>query len=91
MKPGPCNISESENNYSLFERSAIMPTIKQLAANESKEKRFRGGHSLCRGCGIPIVVRTVLNSIESRVVVVNTTGCLEVATTRFPNTAWNVP
>lgn len=68
-----------------------MPTIKQLAANESKEKRFRGGHSLCRGCGIPIVVRTVLNSIESRVVVVNTTGCLEVATTRFPNTAWNVP
>lgn len=68
-----------------------MPTIKQLAANESKQKRFRGGHSLCRGCGIPIAVRTVLNSIETPVVVVNATGCLEVATTRFPNTAWNVP
>ncbi|SMO59396.1 thiamine pyrophosphate-dependent enzyme [Gracilimonas mengyeensis] len=68
-----------------------MPTIKQLAANEAKEKRFRGGHSLCSGCGIPIVVRTVLNSIETPVVVVNATGCLEVATTRFPNTAWNVP
>ena len=68
-----------------------MPTIKQLAANESMEKRFRGGHSLCRGCGIPVVVRTVLNSIQTPVVVVNATGCLEVATTRFPNTAWNVP
>lgn len=68
-----------------------MPTIKELAANESREKRFRGGHSLCRGCGIPIAVRTVLNSIETPVVVVNATGCLEVATTRFPMTAWNVP
>lgn len=68
-----------------------MPTIKELAANEAKQKRFRGGHSLCSGCGIPIVVRTVLNSIETPVVVVNATGCLEVATTRFPNTAWNVP
>lgn len=68
-----------------------MPTIKELAANETKEKRFRGGHSLCRGCGIPIVVRTVLNSIETPVVVVNATGCLEVATTRYPTTAWNVP
>ena len=68
-----------------------MPTIKQLARNEATEKRFLGGHALCQGCGIPIVVRTVLNSIVTPVVVVNATGCLEVATTRFPNTAWNVP
>ena len=40
---------------------------------------------------MPIVVRTVLNTFTSPVVVVNATGCLEVATTRFPTTAWNVP
>ncbi len=68
-----------------------MPTIKTLALNEAKNRRFLGGHALCQGCGIPIVVRTVLNSIETPVVVVNATGCLEVATTRFPNSAWNVP
>ncbi|HUZ17513.1 MAG TPA: thiamine pyrophosphate-dependent enzyme [Spirochaetia bacterium] len=68
-----------------------MPTIRQLALNEGKEKRFLSGHGLCQGCGIPIVVRTVLNSIETPVAVVNATGCLEVATTRFPNSAWNVP
>jgi pyruvate ferredoxin oxidoreductase beta subunit len=68
-----------------------MPTIKALALNESKENRFLGGHALCQGCGIPIVVRTVLNTIETPVAVVNATGCLEVGTTRFPNTAWNVP
>jgi len=68
-----------------------MSTIKQLAKKESEGKSFRGGHSLCRGCGIPIAVRTVLNSIDTPVVVINATGCLEVATTRFPTTAWNVP
>jgi pyruvate ferredoxin oxidoreductase beta subunit len=33
----------------------------------------------------------VLNSITQPTVVVNATGCLEVATTRYPTTAWNVP
>ena len=39
-----------------------------------------------------MVVRTVLeHDHASPVVVVNATGCLEVATTRYPTTAWNVP
>jgi pyruvate ferredoxin oxidoreductase beta subunit len=38
-----------------------------------------------------MVVRTVLSTIKQPVVVVNATGCLEVATTRYPTTAWNVP
>ncbi len=68
-----------------------MPPLKTLARRESQSPGFLGGHSLCRGCGIPIVVRTILNSIETPVVVVSATGCLEVATTRYPATAWNVP
>lgn len=62
-----------------------------MALNELKEKRFLGGHALCQGCGIPMVVRTVLNSITTPVVVVNATGCLEVATSRFPTSAWSIP
>jgi pyruvate ferredoxin oxidoreductase beta subunit len=38
-----------------------------------------------------MVVRVVLSTIARPTVVVNATGCLEVATTRFPTTAWNVP
>lgn len=68
-----------------------MPSLKTLAHNAETELRFTGGHSLCRGCGAPTVVRTVLNSIPTPVVVVNATGCLEVATTRYPTTAWGVP
>jgi pyruvate ferredoxin oxidoreductase beta subunit len=68
-----------------------MSRIKTLARRENGTPPLRGGHSLCQGCGIPMVVRTVLNSIETPVVVVSATGCLEVATTRYPATAWNVP
>lgn len=65
--------------------------LRELAAREEAEPRFLGGHALCAGCGIPVVVRTVLNSIDTPVVVVTATGCLEAATTRYPDTAWNVP
>jgi pyruvate ferredoxin oxidoreductase beta subunit len=68
-----------------------MSRLKTLVLNETGVPPLRGGHSLCQGCGIPMVVRTVLSTIEQPVVVVNATGCLEVATTRYPTTAWNVP
>jgi pyruvate ferredoxin oxidoreductase beta subunit len=68
-----------------------MSRLKTLVRNEAGTPPLRSGHSLCQGCGIPMVVRTVVDSIEGPVVVVSATGCLEVATTRYPTTAWNVP
>ncbi len=68
-----------------------MSRLKTLARNQHGVQPLRGGHSLCQGCGIPMVVRTVLSTIRTPVVVVNATGCLEVATTRYPTTAWTVP
>lgn len=68
-----------------------MPNIKTLVEREEKGVRFTGGHTLCAGCAEPMVVRTVLNAIEDPVVVASPTGCLEVASSRFPGTAWNVP
>jgi pyruvate ferredoxin oxidoreductase beta subunit len=65
--------------------------LKTLVRNEAGVPKLGGGHALCQGCGVPLVVRTVLNTFTRPVVVVNATGCLEVATTRFPGTAWNVP
>ena len=68
-----------------------MSRLKTLVRNQDGVPPLRGGHSLCQGCGVPLVVRTVLSTITQPVVVVNATGCLEVATTRYPTTAWNVP
>ena len=68
-----------------------MSRLKTIVRNQNGVQPLRGGHSLCQGCGIPMVVRTVLSTIKTPVVVVNATGCLEVATTRYPTTAWTVP
>jgi pyruvate ferredoxin oxidoreductase beta subunit len=68
-----------------------MSRLKQLVRNQHGVQPLRGGHALCQGCGVPLVVRTVLSTIKRPTVVVNATGCLEVATTRYPTTAWNVP
>ncbi len=68
-----------------------MSRLKTLVRNQRGVQPLAGGHALCQGCGIPAVVRTVLGSLRGPAVVVNATGCLEVATTRYPTTAWNVP
>lgn len=68
-----------------------MARLKQIVRRLDGVQPLAGGHALCQGCGIPLVVRTVLGSLKAPAVVVNATGCLEVATTRFPTTAWNVP
>jgi pyruvate ferredoxin oxidoreductase beta subunit len=68
-----------------------MARLKTLVERQHGVQPLRGGHALCQGCGIPMVVRTVLSTIDRPTVVVNATGCLEVATTRYPTTAWNVP
>lgn len=54
--------------------------------------KFVSGHRLCSGCGAGIVVNQAMLACENEnVVVINATGCLEVTTTIYPTTAWNVP
>jgi pyruvate ferredoxin oxidoreductase beta subunit len=65
-----------------------MPNLKDLAARKDP---LTGGHRACSGCGATIVVRQVLMSSKDPVVVTSATGCLEVVTTIFPYSAWNVP
>lgn len=62
--------------------------LKELS---KKEELFTGGHRLCAGCGASIIVRQVLFATENPVVVTCATGCLEVASTIYPYTAWRVP
>jgi len=65
-----------------------MPALKDLV---QKKEPFCGGHRCCAGCGAPIIVRQVLLASKDPVVVICATGCLEVASTIFPYTAWKVP
>ena len=57
-----------------------MSRLKTIARRQAETPALGSGHSLCQGCGVPMVVRTILGSIETPVVVISATGCLEVAT-----------
>jgi len=63
-------------------------TLKELS---KRTERLAPGHRLCAGCGASIIVRQILAAIDEPVVLANATGCLEVATTIYPYTAWRVP
>ncbi|MBA7475894.1 Pyruvate synthase subunit PorB [subsurface metagenome] len=65
-----------------------MASLKELS---KKKELLTGGHRLCAGCGASIAVRQILSALDDPVVVGNATGCLEVATTIYPYTAWGVP
>jgi pyruvate ferredoxin oxidoreductase beta subunit len=68
-----------------------MATALKLKELSKKEDRLTSGHRLCAGCAAPIIVRQILTAIDEPVVLANATGCLEVSTTIYPYTAWNVP
>jgi len=65
-----------------------MANIKELS---KIPERLSPGHRLCSGCGASIAVRQVLMGTKSNVVAGAATGCLEVATTIYPFTAWKIP
>jgi len=65
-----------------------MVTAKEILA---KKERFVSGHRACAGCPFPIILKIVLSATDKDIVVANATGCMEVVSTIYPYTAWNVP
>ncbi|MBL7069499.1 MAG: pyruvate ferredoxin oxidoreductase [Candidatus Omnitrophica bacterium] len=62
-----------------------MATIKELLQRESA---LSSGHRMCAGCTAPIIVKLISLASKYPLVVSCATGCLEVATTIYPYTAW---
>lgn len=64
---------------------------KELAQKIRINNRFVSGHRSCAGCPFPGIVRTVLAATDDEVVASCATSCLEVTSTIYPFTSWNVP
>ncbi|MBI5787408.1 MAG: pyruvate ferredoxin oxidoreductase [Candidatus Schekmanbacteria bacterium] len=62
--------------------------LKELS---KKPELLTGGHRLCAGCTASVVMRQMLLAAEDPVIISNATGCLEVATTIYPYSAWLTP
>jgi pyruvate ferredoxin oxidoreductase beta subunit len=72
----------------------MTPTTVDIAELRRHQPRFTGldsGHRACLGCGEALAARLVLEAAGPDVVVANATGCLEVFSTPWPQSAWRVP
>lgn len=59
--------------------------------NLPEEELLAPGHRGCAGCGASIAVRLALKALGKNTVAISATGCLEVMTTPYPETAWEIP
>ncbi len=49
------------------------------------------GHRACQGCAEVLAVRYVLKALGRNTVIANATGCMEIISSAFPTTAWEIP
>jgi len=58
---------------------------------KENEELFAPGHNACSGCGAAIAMRHIANMIGKHAIVTIGTGCMEVISTAYPNSAWKIP
>ena len=63
-----------------------MQNLKQMS-NQDKVG-LAGGHRACAGCGFPQIIKMIYGQSPAPVVTTCATGCMEIATTIYPFTAW---
>lgn len=70
------------------------PAERAVQASQDRTNALTSGHRACRGCGEALGARAVLDAAMhatgGRMVTVNATGCLEVFSTPYPETSWQV-
>ncbi|MFW6091676.1 MAG: thiamine pyrophosphate-dependent enzyme [Actinomycetota bacterium] len=73
----------------------LEPEHRTVQASPRRANSLTSGHRACQGCGEALGARYVVDAAmaatEGRLVTVNATGCLEVFSTPYPETAWQVP
>jgi pyruvate ferredoxin oxidoreductase beta subunit len=67
------------------------PAALKLKDMLKKSPILSSGHRMCAGCAAPTVVKLMGMALRGPTIVCEATGCLEVATTIYPYTAWEIP
>ena len=71
------------------------PALRTVQASADRTNAITCGHRACQGCGEALGARYALDAAMRAaggdLVAVNATGCLEVFTTPYPETAWRLP
>jgi pyruvate ferredoxin oxidoreductase beta subunit len=62
-----------------------------LKTASAKKEIMMPGHKACGGCGLPIIVKQIFSQVDDPAVISVATGCLEIISSGYPDSAWNVP
>ena len=73
----------------------LSPEQRTVQASIERSNSLNSGHRACQGCGEALGARyaidAAMQAAAGRVVAVNATGCLEVFSTPYPETSWQIP
>src|SRR6186713_3153938 len=71
------------------------PDERSVQAGVERSNTLTKGHRACQGCGEALGARYVLDAAmratEGRLIAANATGCLEVFSTPYPESSWQIP
>jgi pyruvate ferredoxin oxidoreductase beta subunit len=68
---------------------------RSVQANMRRTNSLNSGHRACQGCGEALGARyaidAAMEATANRLIAANATGCLEVFSTPYPETSWQIP
>jgi pyruvate ferredoxin oxidoreductase beta subunit len=71
------------------------PEQRSVQADERRTNTLTSGHRACQGCGEALGARYALDAAmratNNRLIAANATGCLEVFSTPYPESSWQLP
>jgi pyruvate ferredoxin oxidoreductase beta subunit len=71
------------------------PEQRSVQSDTERSNTLTSGHRACQGCGEALGARYALDAAmratQGKLIAANATGCLEVFSTPFPETSWQLP
>jgi pyruvate ferredoxin oxidoreductase beta subunit len=71
------------------------PVERTVQSRSERSNTLTSGHRACQGCGEALGARYVLDAAmratDGRLIAANATGCLEVFSTPYPESSWQLP
>jgi pyruvate ferredoxin oxidoreductase beta subunit len=73
----------------------LPPEQRSVQSQEKRYNSINSGHRACQGCGEALGARyaidAAMEATNGRLICANATGCLEVFSTPYPETSWQLP
>jgi pyruvate ferredoxin oxidoreductase beta subunit len=73
----------------------LAPEERSVQSDPKRSNALNSGHRACQGCGEALGARFAIDAAMSasgnRLIAANATGCLEVFSTPYPETSWQIP